>query len=166
MRWNIPDVVNGRIAEVLVHELFHKVGFKVYPFGYENTLTGLTYSLKKIKSNKRSKVQSKIANMPDFVMHHEKKGTFFIEVKYRSKGKLTMKDAEGYDEDTLFILFAPKTILCSSQPELIGGAELPAEGYVTGQLLGYREEFKFDSDERRKIVEYCKYINDIIGTKS
>ena len=166
MGWNIPDRVNGRIAEVLVHELFHKVGFKVYPFGYDNTLTGLTYSLKKIKSNKRSKVQSKIANMPDFVMHHEKKGTFFIEVKYRSKGNFTKKDAEGYDEDTLFVLCSPKVILCSSQQELVGGVELSAEGYVSGQLLGDREEFNFDLDERKIIREFCKYFIDIIGTKS
>jgi hypothetical protein len=166
MAWKIPDVVNGRIAEELVHELFKELKFEVYPYGYEQTVTGLTYSLKNIKPSKRSKVQSKIANMPDFVVHHEKKGTFFIEVKYRSKGKLTKKDAEGYDEDTLFVLCSPKLILCSSQQELVGGVELSTESYSSGQLLGDREEFNFDLDERRKIREYCKYIIDIIGTKS
>ena len=81
MAWRIPNVVNGRIAEELVHELFKELDFEVYPYGYEQTVTGLTYSLKKIKANKRSKVQSKIANMPDFVVHHQEKGTFFIVVQ-------------------------------------------------------------------------------------
>ena len=51
MAWRIPNVVNGRIAEELVHELFKELGFEVYPFGYEQTVTGLTYSLKEIKQS-------------------------------------------------------------------------------------------------------------------
>jgi len=165
MAWDIPNVVNGRIAEELVHELFKELGFEVYPFGYENTVTGLTYSFKKIESSKRTKIQSKIANLPDFIVHHEEKGTFFIEVKYLSNGSLTKREAKRYDEDTLFILFTPKSILCSSQQELVGGVELSTESYSSGQLLGDREEFQFDLEERKKIREYCKHIISIMGTK-
>jgi hypothetical protein len=163
MAWSILNVVNGRIAEELVHELFKELDFEVYPYGYEQTVTGLTYSLKKIKPNKRSKVQSKIANMPDFVVHHQEKGTFFIEVKYRSNGGITKREAELYDEDTLFVLFTQKWILCISQPELVAGVELSDDTYRKEFMLGHREEFQFTVPEKDKIREYCKHVIEILG---
>lgn len=163
MAWRIPNVVNGRIAEELVHELFKELGFEVYPFGYEQTVTGLTYSLKEIKPSKRSRVQSKIAHMPDFVVHHQEKGTFFIEVKYLSNGKLTKTQAKMYDEDTLFILFTQKWILCISQPELVAGVELSDDTYRKEFMLGHREEFQFTVPEKDKIREYCTHVIEILG---
>ena len=163
MAWRIPDVVNGRIAEELVHELFKELEFEVYPYGWEHTVTGLTYSVGQIPMSKRSRVQSKISNMPDYVVDHPEKGTFFIEVKFSSKGKLTKHVAKKYDEDTLFVLFTQKWILCISQPELIEIGELTDDEYRQEYMLGHRPEFGFNKGERKKIREYCKHVLEILG---
>ena len=160
MAWNPKRATKGRIAENLTEELFRELDFHVYPYGWEKTVPGLAKILGRNK--KRIGVQKSIAYSPDFVVHHEEKGTFFIEVKYRSNSSLKRKDAANYHEDTLFVLFSQKMIQCISQNELTSGEEL-TEKYQRKFMLGSRSEFGFDKNDKEKIREYCEHAISFFG---
>jgi len=160
MAWNPKKATRGRIAENLTEELFMELGFNVYPYGWEKTVPGLAKILGRNK--KRTGIQKSIAYSPDFIIHHEKKGTHFIEVKYRSDSSLKRQHAANYHEETLFVLFSKKMIQCISHSELSSG-EVLSEKYNRKFMLGARPEFDFDKNEKEKIREYCSHAISFFG---
>lgn len=150
-KWNPEKAALGRVAETLVEQLFIELGWEVYRYGMENAIPGFTSVLRSIE--KRAAVHKKISKMPDFVVHHEEKGTHMIEVKYRTSGEY--KFEKGYEYyNPLFIVFSKRFIKCIPHDELEDSQV--DDSYQKPYLLANRKEFNFSEDDRDKILEYCK----------
>jgi hypothetical protein len=145
----------GRAAEKIVEEMFEELGFSVHKYGVEHSLPSFSKLLRKRKKNTHTKIEKKISTMPDFVVDHEKKGTFFIEVKYSKDGEL--KPPTDYQhEGTFFVVISKKFIQCISISEYEEGCRINDDEYQREFLLGYRNEFDFNVDERATIRKYHK----------
>lgn len=146
----LSGVIKGRIAETIVEELFHSLGFQVFSYGMENSIPGIKDLLKGVRGD----VAKNIRQMPDFVVFKDNQA-HFIEVKYRASGELKLKDITKYGkypfENALFILVTRKHIKCISYKQLNEGKEITSTCH---NYLDKRKEFNTD---KKRIIEYCKY---------
>ena len=149
------DWARGTKTAEIVGEMFEELGFSVHKYGVEHSVPSFTTLLKKRGKKRRNKIEKRIATMPDLVVDHEEKGTFLIEVKYRRNGQL--KIPTGYQhEDTLFVVISKKFIQCITISEYEDGERINDDGFQHQFLLGNRDEFKFNTDEKAIISRYYK----------
>lgn len=147
-------MIKGRIAETLIEELFLSLGYNVFRYGMENTVSGVMKLLKGVKSE----VANTIRKMPDFVIQNTKTGdVFFIEVKFRASEELSLDDInkeygnEYPFENAFFILVSKKRIKCLSYQELKSGKEITTTSH---NYLGNRKEFELDKEV---IINFCDF---------
>jgi hypothetical protein len=150
------DWAKGRVAEKIVEEMFEELGFSVHKYGVEHSLPSFSKLLRKRNNKKRNRIEEKIASMPDFVVDHEKKGTFLIEVKYRNDGQLELPPTDYQHEDTLFVVISTKFIQCITISEYEDGERISNDGFQHQFLLGHRNEFEFNTNEKAIISKYQK----------
>jgi hypothetical protein len=115
------NMIKGRIAETLIQELFLSLGYKVFRYGMEHTVPGITKLLQGIRND----VSEQIRKMPDFVIQKDN-SVFFVEVKFRANELFGLKDLEkNYPYDNAFIvLVSKKHIKCLSVTEIKNGKEI------------------------------------------
>ncbi|MGP8215826.1 MAG: hypothetical protein ACLQQ4_09710 [Bacteroidia bacterium] len=146
----VENVIKGRIAETIIEELFHALGFQVFKFGMENTIPGIKELLKGVKGE----VALEIKRMPDLVVFKNNKA-HFIEVKFRASESFKLSDINEKGEypyqNALFVIVSRKHIKCISYEELAKGKEITATCH---NFLGSRGEFETDKEI---IIEYCKH---------
>ena len=143
-------MINGRIAETLIQELFLSLGYNVFRFGMENTIPGIMDLLKGVRSD----VAQEIRRMPDFVMQNPKsKDVYFIEVKFRANGSFAAKDLpKDYPYSNAYIvLVSKKHIKCITVEELLAGKEITPTSI---NYLGSRKEFDLD---KKVIIDFCDF---------
>jgi hypothetical protein len=147
------NTIKGRIAEILVEELFSSMNYRVFRYGMENTVPGIVELLKGMKTV----VAQEISNMPDFVIQHRdnKNEVHFIEVKFRADGDFKLENLKkNYPYKNAFIiLISRKHIKCLSVEELIAGKCFTAD---CTNYLGDRKEFHLDKEIIRI---YCRLAN-------
>ena len=97
------NIVKGRIAEVIVEELFKKSGYKVFRYGYESVLQNLTQS--GIRLRRKDEIHRKIKTTPDFIVVSDGVADY-VEVKFRTNG-IRKEELDSWDEACL-ILVTPK----------------------------------------------------------
>jgi hypothetical protein len=97
----------GRKAEKLASEMMEELGFIVVPYGYE-------YILKQFKGKKKlleGPAGKIVRSQPDFlIVDPENNYAYFIEIKYRSSGKISQKSVKPYPKNYI-LLVTPKGIL-------------------------------------------------------
>jgi hypothetical protein len=77
------QVLQGNQIKELVKVLLEKSGYVVFPYGYENTLSGLM-NLIKVKDAKKSRTVRRIKSSPDLlVFSKDRKDLLLVEVKMR-----------------------------------------------------------------------------------
>jgi len=81
-RYDLENVIKGRIAEALVEELLRACGNQVYRFGYESILQNLIQN--GARFDRYSSNGEQLRSIPDFVVVTEEGKSFFVEVKFRS----------------------------------------------------------------------------------
>ncbi|OPY31118.1 MAG: hypothetical protein A4E32_02102 [Methanomassiliicoccales archaeon PtaU1.Bin124] len=145
------NMIKGRIAETLIEELFLSMGYRVYRYGMENTIPGISTNLlgvDKLSSN----VANNIRKMPDFVVQKDN-SVFFIEVKFRKSEQFSIRDVgDDYPyNDVFFIIVSKKHIKCITIQELRENKTISPE---SNNYLGNRIEFDLDNEE---IIKYCNY---------
>ncbi|MBI5390890.1 hypothetical protein HZB02_05335 [Candidatus Woesearchaeota archaeon] len=94
------NIIKGRIAEVIVEELFRDLGFYVIKAGKENSVNPLVQlqSFTKICGGKFfRKKEDYMDLLPDFIIIHPEGQTKLIEVKYRHNGELRSGDKRVFD---------------------------------------------------------------------
>ena len=142
--------IKGRIAETIIEELFHSLGFQVFKYGMENTIPGIMELLKGVRDD----VAMEIKRMPDFVVFKENRA-HFIEVKFRANEIFKIKEIEKNGQypylNALIVIVSRQHIKCISFQELKNGKEISPNCH---NYLGNRTEFETDKE---KIIEYCKY---------
>ena len=145
------NLIKGRIAETIIEQLFLTLKFQVFKYGMENTIPGIMDLLKGVKDD----VAMDIKRMPDLVVYKDNKA-HFIEVKFRAKEILQLKDIEKNKDEypytnALFVVVSKKHIKCISYSDLKNGKEISPK---CRNYLGSRKEFETDKE---KIIDYCKY---------
>jgi hypothetical protein len=142
------NLIKGRIAETLIQELFLCSKYKVYRYGMEHTMPGISQLLRDNKSD----VASQIRKMPDFVVQKEK-AVFFIEVKFRLSETFKMGDLDqNYPYNNAYIIVVSKKhIKCISIDELKVGRGITPE---SSNHLHSRKEFELD---KAVVNEFCKF---------
>jgi len=81
-RFELENVIKGRIAEAIVEELLRACGNQVYRFGYESILQNLVQSGSRFDRHTHNGEQ--LRSIPDFVVVTETGKSFFVEVKFRA----------------------------------------------------------------------------------
>lgn len=99
--WWLENITKGRIAETLVNELLRRAGFRVYRFGYEAVLQNLTQTEHNILRGEDDVVRQ-IRSIPDFLVVKSK--PLFVEVKFKSRWKLSLDENAVEDRDILLQL--------------------------------------------------------------
>ena len=99
---NPENMIKARIAETIVEEIFRKAGYQVYRFGYESVLQNLVQTKNRI--DKKDEVGQVVASMPDFLVVKDEKPNF-IEVKYRSNGKLNPNELKSWAQGRILLVF-------------------------------------------------------------
>jgi hypothetical protein len=146
----VENVIKGRIAETIIEELFHALGFQVFKFGMENTIPGIKELLKGIKGD----VATNIRRMPDLVVFKHDKA-HFIEVKFNKYESFELTDITKKGEypyhNALFVIVSKKHIKCISYEELAKGEKITPTCH---KYLGNRDEFETDKEI---IKAYCEH---------
>jgi len=143
-------MIKGRIAETLIEELFLSLGYNVFRYGMENTVPGIMKLLKGVRTD----VAKNIRRMPDFVIQSpDKKGLFFVEVKFRKNEEFSIKDLpEGYPfRNCYFIIVSKNHIKCITYEELEKGKKITSKSH---NYLGSRPEFDLKKDV---IIDFCNF---------
>ncbi len=76
------NLIKGRKAETLVEELFLKLGFQIFKYGMENTISGIIDILKGVKDE----MANEIRRMPVLAVNKEGHA-HFIEIKLRKNNQ-------------------------------------------------------------------------------
>jgi len=143
------NMIKGRIAETLVHELFSASGYSVFRYGMENTIPGIMKPLNGVGTE----VANQIRRMPDFVVQKKNGDVYFVEVKFEANEKFSLKNL-GTDypyRDAYIILVSKKHIKCLTVKELEAGEEITPG---SRNYLGYRKEFDLD---KQTIKDFCHF---------
>lgn len=156
---NPEAMVKGRVAETLVEQLFNELDdYQIFKFGMENTVPRFTALLRDSDGKFKSEAEEVfgiISPMPDFLLYHPINGTFFVEVKFRSKGVYELeKKYEKYKP--MFIIISKKHIKCISYQELENDESI-SDKFQPKYTLVERDEFEFTTEQKERILEY----NDI-----
>ena len=137
---SLYKLIKGRIAETIIQDIFVCSGYKVYPFGMENTVPTIAYSLGDLRTESSTYVRC----MPDYLVQcPEEDNVFFLEVKFRSDGYFTFEDLpRDYPyKNVYFIVVSKRHIKCITYQELKRGEKITP---TSKNYLGYRDEFYLD----------------------
>lgn len=78
------DLLQGRIAQVIVEIILRQFDYEIFPFGYESHLTNVIKSFQKPNPNE---IVSKIRSSPDSIVYHkEKNEATLLEIKSTTVG--------------------------------------------------------------------------------
>lgn len=122
MTINPENLIKARIAETIVEDIFRKSGYQVYTFGYKPVLQNLIHN--RMKSGNEFSVGKAVASMPDFLLV---KGELqhFLEVKFRSDGKLNKTDITSWNQGSVLLVFPfPPYFKIAQVPAFIKNNEL------------------------------------------
>ncbi len=110
---SLDGMERGKIAEGIVKGLFEESGFKVIKYGYEYLLPEL--------ADKNNLLQGRasefIRHQPDFIVINSQNEAFFVEVKFRSEGKIKKEHMFPYPEG--YVVFLTKDRILSQSIEEI-----------------------------------------------
>jgi len=108
-------LLKGRIGEAITEQVFREMNYRVFRYGMENTLPGLT----QIIEGHKGEVIKSIRNQPDFVVCSKSGEWFFLEVKYRSVLKISLNELLKYESTQVqFIIITPGFIGSISRKEV------------------------------------------------
>ena len=93
------NLIKARTSETIVEELFRSAGYHVFRFGYKPLLQNLVVD---DKIDSRSSVV--LSRMPDLLIATEDTH-FFIEVKYRTNGKLSPSEVCTSNDAGVLLVF-------------------------------------------------------------
>ena len=82
------QLAKGKLAEVLIEQLFSALWFSVHKYGMENTLPAYIDSF----YESTDETARRIRMMPDFIIVDTEGRTFYLEVKFRKNGILKYED--------------------------------------------------------------------------
>ena len=88
-RYDLENVIKGRIAEAIVEELLRACGNQVYRFGYESILQNLVQNGSRFDHHSANGEQ--LRTIPDFVVVSSEGKSFFFEVKFRADPSWLLK---------------------------------------------------------------------------
>jgi Holliday junction resolvase-like predicted endonuclease len=146
--------LKGKIAEVIVAEMFRNMGYTVYLSGMEHTFPGFG----KIDMLPHEGAAAyRVRKSPDFLIVKEGKEPAFIEVKYRHRGKFDHHDfVQAYDkgcptEESYIVLVSPDSIKIQIASEIKAGKPLVTIGE---KIIGVEMDNKVWKD----YIEVCKTV--------
>lgn len=144
------NMIKGRVAEAIIKELLQVNGYRVYNYGMENSVPDAVENIKYQNSN----MAYTIRHMPDFLVQNIESGELnYVEVKYRVRGKFTIKDIQHNPyKSTLFIIVSKDAIQYISYEDLERGSTLPS----TNRDLEHCEIFKIDPVMLNEYKGYAK----------
>ncbi|MBM3232108.1 hypothetical protein FJZ21_01890 [Candidatus Pacearchaeota archaeon] len=148
----LNSMERGKIAENIVKDLFEEAGFKVVRYGYEHLLPEL--------ANKDNLLQGRasdfIRHQPDFVIINSQNEAFFVEVKFRSEGKIKKEHMFPYPEG--FVVFLTKDAILSQSIEEI---------YLKGEnFKGIKDMKPFRNIPNSIIDKYVKVTKRKLGEET
>jgi len=146
------SVVDGRIAESIVEQIFLSQGYDVFRFGIENTAPGLPSQM-----SNAPKSRLIIKSMPDFIVRKNGEA-FLLEVKFRKDGGFDLSSiGNDYPFDGVFFIVVSLAnnqceISCISLEELESGRRLDGG---PDNRLGDRPEFVIDKEVLENLRRYA-----------
>lgn len=143
------NMIKGRVAETIIQEMFLSLGYKVFHYGMEHSVPGISELIRRSDDG----VATNIRSMPDFVVvSPDGKLTSFVEVKFRANELFTLEElSKDYPwENTYFIVVSRKHIKCITYKELKSGKSISPK---SRNYLDRRKEFALDKDV---IIEFCQ----------
>ena len=152
MAINPENLIKARIAETIVEDMFRKVGYQVYTFGYKPVLQNLIHS--RMKSGNEFSVGKAVASMPDFLLV---KGELqhFLEVKFRTDGQLNKTDITSWNQGSV--------LLVSSFNPYFKIAQVPA--FIKNNELHLLEEDGWIPVNKKTSDEYAPLIEKYLKRK-
>ena len=125
-------LIIGAAAKEILRSLLEASGYKVYPFGYESSLSSLKMHIWESQVNDSNAVQ-RVRSMPDYVVSSEK-DLKLVEVKFRKKSEqggrpgvfLKNSDLNRYRlywEESVIVIISPcgDRFFCRDVRELMPG---------------------------------------------
>ena len=127
------SLIIGAAAKEILRALLEASDYKVYPFGYESSLSSLKMHIFENHLPDSNAVQ-RVRSMPDYVISSEK-GLKLVEVKFRKKSEhggrvgVYLKNSDlnryrQYWEESVIVLISPygDRFFCQNVRELIPGS--------------------------------------------
>jgi hypothetical protein len=157
-------VLQGNQIKELIKILLEKSGYTVFPYGYENTLSGLI-NLIGVKDAKKSRTVRRIKSSPDLlVFSHNRKDLMLVEVKMRNaldeKRILLhanrMADYKEFWNDSVLVVVVPRGNVFYAQKA--GELQIKEEYDALTDFCRFEEIFTETKDEdishfKRKALE-------------
>ena len=156
------NLLKGKIAELIIEQLFRDLGFEIFPYGIETKIP----NYQKVRSSleKETKNLNPIRSNPDFFIHHpELKIAKLIEVKFRKDKCLEHKGfANYYNEDALFIMVTKDGIKYANSQEISNHfQENPNQQFGNFKSLIDIDLLKL-TNEQKRVIRQCEGICKIV----
>jgi len=106
------DVLKGNVYKEIVKLLLERLGYTVYPYGYESTFSPVKSKL--TRNTRNSRTVRRIRSSPDLLVHDEQRNDLMlVEVKMRTKTppRIEPRKIENYKEfwnDSILVLVVPE----------------------------------------------------------
>ncbi len=138
------NYVKGHIGEALIQNLFSSQGFMVLKYGIENNLTFLSEFLS--EDDLTSAEITFIKNRPDLmVLNPVKRKLYFIEVKYTSKGVISLDTfSDEYPYNSCYMIVISKDVFRCVKVKDFKAFEKKEDILNDDYLLRDNEEFNLD----------------------
>jgi hypothetical protein len=120
------NTLKGRLAELLVQDLFVNNGYNVFNYGLVRIQPFLSREIR----NDNHTTSRALRFMPDFVVQNAKSGElFYMEVKFRANGcfRFDEKFKDYPYKNAWFVIVSPHKIQCMHYKRLITGHEITDE---------------------------------------
>lgn len=110
------NLIKGQIGKELVRGLLEQSRYRVYPFGYESSISQLRYDVQRKRGVPYTDSNDRMRSMPDLMVYDsDKMQTTFVEVKFRKTDSAThvklkkfeLKRYQKYWSDSVLAVVVP-----------------------------------------------------------
>ena len=143
------DVLKGNVYKEIVKLLLERLGYTVYPYGYESTFSPVKSKL--TRNTRNSRTVRRIRSSPDLLVHDEQRNDLMlVEVKMRTKTppRIEPRKIENYKEfwnDSILVLVVPEENVFYAQR--INELETRKEYYRLCDLEKFQDIFTKANEE-------------------
>jgi len=151
------DLLQGRIAQVIIESILRKFSYEVFPYGYESYLTSI---IKELSKPNTDEMVEKIRSSPDLIIYEpEHRRAFLLEIKsFGGSGNKYSIRKEVYDKYLHHWPNALLTILSTKSKEIYVQS-FESIDISADKIINYKGKQLIQLELGKDLHEFQNYFN-------